>query len=96
MDIRKIVHHAFPNEEVHVTVQTELLCCFVYLMCPPDEFDDDEQTHQCTENDLDNIYNLGPNGGRGLYHTKRQVRRWCGNRYMIEKTSHVLLIVYTI
>ena len=59
MDIRKKVNHAFPSEKVRVTVQAEMICCFEYLMCPPDDLDNDKQTHEGAESDLHRTYNLG-------------------------------------
>ena len=61
-NVRKQVDYDFPNEKVHVTVQLEMFCCFIHLKCLPDELDVDEQTHQCTESDLDSVYSFGPNG----------------------------------
>lgn len=52
MDIHKKVDCAFLCKKGHVTVQVEMLCCFVHLNCLPNELDNDEQTHQCTESDL--------------------------------------------
>ena len=71
MDIRKKINRAFPYEKVHVTVQAEMLCCFVHLKCFPDELSNDKQTHDCTESDLDGAYNLGQDRGTDLLHAKR-------------------------
>ena len=56
------------NRNVHVTVQAEMLCCLVHSTCLPDELDNDEQTHECTESDLDSISHLGINEGCVCHH----------------------------
>ena len=81
-DIRKKVDHAIPSEEVHVTVQVEILCCFVHLMCLSDKLDNDEQRHECTECNLNSAYDLGQNGGTDSLHAKRKVKHLTGNSYV--------------
>ena len=55
MDVHKKVDHAFPEKKVHVTIQAEMLCRFVHLMSLLDEFENDEQTHQCAKSDLGTV-----------------------------------------
>ena len=91
MGIRKKVDYAFPHEKFHVTVWAEMLCGFVHLMCLLGELDNDKQTHQCTEGDLNNTYNIGENGGTVLLHAKRKVKHLSGTRCTFGRAAHVLL-----
>ena len=56
MDIRKKVDHAFSNEKDRVMVRSETFCRFVYLKRLPNELDNDEETHQCTESELGTVH----------------------------------------
>lgn len=62
-DIRKKVDQAFSRKNVHVTAELESLCCFVHLKCLLGESNGDEQTHYCTEGQLEAIYGVRPNWG---------------------------------
>ena len=92
VDIRKKVGHAFFCEKVHVTAQFESLCHFVHLKGLPDELNGHEQTHQCTESDLDSVYSFRPDGGTLFRHAKRKIKHLSGKHYVIGRRTSCYVV----
>ena len=55
------------NMPLHVAVEMKLFCSLVHLKYHLDELSSIEETTQCTEDDLDNVYNIILSGGRDLF-----------------------------